>query len=158
MEKISPHISYKEATRSSTAIKKGILNAPSPLQLMAMRRLAMEVFEPLRNHFGVPVYISSFFRSKKLNKIIGGSMSSQHLCLNGAAAMDIDADVFGGCTNKEIFEYIRDHLDYDQLIWEYGTDDNPDWVHVSFKVADNRREMLRAKRIKGLRTVYERMA
>lgn len=155
MTNISNHISYKEATRSNTATKNGIDNTPDKEQLKNMQLLANSVFEPLRNFVGKPIFIPSFFRSEQLNVIIGGAKSSQH-CARRGAAMDIDADTFGGVTNKQIFEYIRDNLVFDQLIWEFGTDDNPAWVHVSFNEGKNRLEILKAYKSNGL-TKYERL-
>jgi hypothetical protein len=139
MENISEHITYTEATKSLTAIKWGIDNTPNEKQLTNMKNLAVAVFEPLRAHFNMKLGISSFFRSKALNDHVNGSITSQHMADNGAA-IDIDADIYGGITNKEIFDYIKDNLDYDQLIWEYGTKENPAWVHVSYKETGNRHQ------------------
>ena len=92
---------------------------------------------------GIPIGISSFYRSPKLNQKVKGSKTSQHI---KGEAMDIDADIFGGITNKEIFDYIKDNLDFHELIWEYGDDDNPAWVHVSLKrVGKNKKQILRIK-------------
>lgn len=116
-----------------------------------MKRLAEHIFEPLRSHFGNhPIKVNSFFRSNRLNKLVGGSKTSQH---TKGQAIDID-DSYGGATNKEMFDYIREHLDFDQLIWEFGNDDNPDWVHVSYvSQFQNRKKVLRAYRKKG-KVVY----
>ena len=86
---------------------------------------------------GNPININSFFRRAELNSLIGGSKNSQHLCNNGVA-MDLDSD-----NNKEIFDYIHDNLVFDQLIWEYGDNDNPAWVHVSYHKDNNRQQSLR---------------
>jgi hypothetical protein len=144
MEKISKHISYKEATRSNTAIRKGINNTPDGDQLIAMKLVAEKVFEPMREHFGKPIRINSFLRVSALNVAVGGSKSSQH-CKGEA----IDMDGLNGLTNKEIFNYIKDNLDFDQLIWEYGTDKEPDWVHVSYSANGNRKQILKAIKGKG---------
>jgi len=144
MEKISKHISYKEATRSNTAIRKGINNTPDGDQLIAMKLVAEKVFEPMREHFGKPIRINSFLRVFALNVAVGGSKSSQH-CKGEA----IDMDGLNGLTNKEIFNYIKDNLDFDQLIWEYGTDKEPDWVHVSYSANGNRKQILKAIKGKG---------
>ncbi|MCG8477050.1 MAG: D-Ala-D-Ala carboxypeptidase family metallohydrolase, partial [Cytophagales bacterium] len=112
-------------------------------------------FEPLRARFNRPIGISSFFRSAELNKKIGGSSRSQHCSPDGQAAMDIDADIFGGIENREIFEFIRDELPFDQLIWEFGDGSNPDWVHVSLKSTDNRKQILKAVK-HGSKTLYLR--
>lgn len=153
---ISEHISNAEATKSATATKAGIDNTPSAVQLLNMRRIATQIFEPLRNSFGVPLGISSFFRSKELNKVLGGSPTSQHCCNGESAAMDIDADIYGYAANSAVFHYIAKNCDFDQLIWEYGDDYEPAWVHVSQKLDGNRGEILKAKRVRG-RTVYEKM-
>lgn len=152
MEKISKHIAYNEVVISGTAKRLGIDNTPSKEQLNNIKLLADKVFEPLREHFDVPIYIASGFRSDELNKAIRGAKSSQHMANNGAA-FDLDADRYGRITNAEIFNYILEHLDFDQLIWEFGTDDNPDWVHVSYKAGDNRKSVLKAYKENG-RTKY----
>jgi len=151
--RISKHISYKEATRSEVASRLGIDNTPGEYELQNMQLLAEKVFEPLRKHFGVPILVSSFYRSDELNKAVRGSSRSQH---KEGRAMDLD-DVLGGVTNAEMFSYIKDNLDYDQIIWEYGDDENPDWVHVSYVSEDqNRKHILRATRRKG-KTIYEQI-
>ena len=148
--KISKHISAREAIESYTAKRKGIENIPNEYQLTNMVALAENVFEPLREWVGGPVKINSFFRSEELNKAIGGSSKSQHC---QGRAIDID-DVYGHKTNAEMYEYIKNNLDFDQLIWEFGTDNNPDWVHVSYVSVDgNRRRCLKAAR-NGGKTVY----
>ena len=146
MVKISKHISYKEATRSATALRLGIDNVPNEYELQNMEIVAKKVFEPLREAVNVPIKINSFFRSEKLNKAIGGSSKSQHC---QGRAIDID-DVYGNVSNAYMFYYIKDNLDFDQLIWEIGTDDNPDWVHVSYVDEDsNRKRCLKAVREDG---------
>lgn len=142
---ISPHISYEEAIRSDVAKRLGIKNYFTPEQLVRMTALAEKVFEPLRTHFKVPIFIASFFRNPEINKLIGGAKNSQHMANNGAA-IDLDAQTYGRLTNKEIFDYIKDNLEFDQLIWEFGNDNEPDWVHVSYNEGHNRGEILRATR------------
>jgi len=143
---ISKHISYKEGVYSRTATRLDIENTPNDEQLNNMILLAEEVFEPLRSWVGGPIKINSFFRSPKLNKAIGGSTTSQHC---KGQAMDID-DTFGRATNAEMYHFIKEHLDFDQMIWEFGDDDNPDWVHISFvSEDDNRRRCLKAYKEKG---------
>jgi len=100
--RISKHVSYYEATKSNTAIKFGIKNNPSNQQLQNMKLIAEKIFEPLRNNFNCPIGISSFFRSQQLNDKIGGATKSQHC---KGEAMDLDADIFGKISNKEIFDY-----------------------------------------------------
>jgi len=143
---ISKHISYKEGVRSNTATRRGIDNTPNNEQLDNMELVAEEVFEPLRAYVGGPIKINSFFRCPELNKAIGGSSKSQHC---KGQAMDID-DTFGRMTNAEMYHWIKDYLDFDQMIWEFGDDDNPDWVHVSYvSPEENRGRCLKAYREDG---------
>ena len=143
---ISKHISYKEGVYSTTATRLHLDNTPNDEQLNNMELVAEEVFEPLRVYVGGPIKINSFFRSPELNKAIGGSGKSQHC---RGQAIDID-DTFGKATNAEMYHWIKDNLDFDQMIWEFGDDDNPDWVHVSYVSAeDNRNRCLKAYRENG---------
>ena len=145
-DRISEHISLKEGVKSHTATRLSIDNTPRDLDLINMKTIAEKVFEPLRKWVGGPIAINSFYRSPKLNSAIGGSTSSQH-CIG--CAIDID-DTYGYKTNAEMFEYIKCNLDYDQMIWEFGDDTNPNWVHVSYISEDvNRRRLLKAIKIKG---------
>ena len=140
-DRISEHISLKEGIKSHTATRLNIDNVPSSLDLINMKTIAEKVFEPLRKWVNGPITINSFYRSPKLNSAIGGSTSSQHC---SGRAFDID-DKYGYKTNAEMFEYIKCNLDFDQMIWEFGSDDNPDWVHVSYISEDsNRRRCLKA--------------
>jgi hypothetical protein len=149
--RISKHISLREATHSATAKRRGIENTPNEEQLDAMYKVAEFIFEPLRLYVGGAIKITSFFRSPKVNKAIGGVSSSQHC---KGQAIDID-DVFDHNTNAEMFEYIRENLDFDQLIWEFGDSNNPAWLHVSYvSKAKNRNRVLRAVKRNG-RTKYE---
>lgn len=151
MDKISNHITFRESINSYTAKRKGIENTPNEYEITNMYILAHKVFEPLRKWVGGPIKINSFFRSEELNKAIGGSSTSQHC---QGRAMDID-DVYGYKTNAEMFNYIKDNLDFDQLIWEFGTDDNPDWIHISYcSVDENRKRCLKAYRENG-KTKYK---
>ena len=146
MTKISKHISYKEATRSITTIRLGIDNKPFEYELGNMKAVAENIFEPLRKWVGGAIKVTSFFRSEKLNQAIGGSVSSQHC---QGRAIDID-DVYGHKTNAEMFEYIKDNLDFDTIIWEFGTDDNPAWIHVSYVSNErNRGRVLKAIKENG---------
>ena len=147
---ISEHISYKEGVYSITAIRRGIDNNPNDEQLDNMELVAEEVFEPLRVYVNGPIKINSFFRCPELNKAIGGSGKSQHC---QGQAIDLD-DTFGRATNAEMYHFIKKHLDFDQMIWEFGDDDNPDWVHVSYvSEKDNRNRCLKAYR-EGGKTKY----
>lgn len=143
---ISKHISYKEGVYSRTATRLGIKNNPNAEQMENMIAIAEEVFEPLRAYVGGPIKINSFFRSPELNKAIGGSTKSQHC---HGQAIDLD-DTFGRCTNAEMFKFIKEHLDFDQIIWEFGNDENPDWVHVSYvSPGQNRKRCLKAFKENG---------
>ena len=149
--KISPNLNLAELTRSETGKRHGIDNTPTAEHLENFKILAERVFEPIRAHFGVPIFISSGYRSKALNELIKGSPSSQHC---KGQAIDIDMDGGNGeVTNRMIFDFIKNKLDFDQLIWEFGTDLNPDWVHVSFMKSGNRKQKLKAIRTSG-KTTY----
>ena len=138
---ISEHISYKEGVYSITSIRRGINNTPNDEQLNNMELIAEKIFEPLRQHVGGPIKINSFFRCPELNKAIGGSSKSQHC---KGQAMDID-DTYGRMTNAEMYHWIKDNLDFDQMIWEFGNDDNPDWIHISYvSPGENRNRCLKA--------------
>jgi zinc D-Ala-D-Ala carboxypeptidase len=139
MEDISDHISYTEATKSSTAIRHGIDNTPDRRTLERMKLLALKVFEPVRKHFGIAIAITSFFRCSALNLIVGGSKTSQHVT---GEAMDLDGDVYGLISNTDIFHYIKDNMEVDQLIAEFKDKDHPAWIHVSFKKENNRNQIL----------------
>ena len=133
--KVSPHVSYREAVYSHTAMRRGLDNTPTEQDLARMSLVANKVFEPLREWVGGPIRINSFYRGPKLNIAIGGSAKSQHMT---GQAMDID-DTYGHKTNAEMFNYIKDNLEFDQMIWEFGTSKNPDWVHVSYTTPNKNR-------------------
>ena len=152
--KLSKNLSLSECTKSNTANRLGINNTPDDEWIVEnLKGIAEEVFQPIRNAFKCPIYVSSGYRSEELNRAIGGSIRSQHV---QGRALDLDADVFGGCTNGEIFQYILNNLTFDQLIWEFGDEDNPDWVHVSY-VRDgvNRGRCLKACRDEKGKVYYE---
>jgi len=153
--KLSKNLSLAEVTKSTTAKRLGIDNTPDDWTKENLRQVALNIFQPLRDAFGCPIYVSSGYRSAELNTAIGGSKRSQHV---EGRALDLDADVFGRCTNSEIFRYILNNLTFDQLIWEFGDEDNPDWVHVSF-VYDgiNRGRCLKAYRDDKGQVVYDVM-
>mgnify|MGYP003140504080 CR=1 FL=1 len=146
MRRISEHVSHKEGVHSNTALRLGLDNTPNPDQLLCMHAIARDVFEPLREWVGGPIKINSFFRGEPVNTAIGGSVRSQHM---KGQALDLD-DTFGHKTNAEMYHYIKDNLDFDQLIWEFGDDDNPNWIHVSYVThRDNRKKLTIAKRVNG---------
>lgn len=151
--KLSEHLDLSEVTRSDMAKRKGISNMPTPEHLENFKKLAQNIFEPIRKHFGVPIHISSGYRSKALNTAIGGSLTSQH-CSGEAIDIDMDGSA-NGVTNKMVFEFIKANLNFDQLIWEFGTKDAPDWVHVSFETTGKqRKQILRAVKSGG-KTTYQ---
>ena len=137
MKNISKYITYLEATTSQTATRKGIVNTPGDKELINMQLVGIRVFDVVREHFDTPLRVSSFYRSLLLNNSIGGAKTSQHV--KGQA---IDIQGTGEVTNKMIFDYIKDNLDFDQLINEY----NYSWVHVSYVSKDkNRKQILNIK-------------
>jgi len=140
MKKISKHISYKEATHSDYAKRNKIANKPKAEHIENMELLAEKVFEPLREWVEAPIKVNSMFRSLELNSALKGAVSSSHLTGN---AMDITS--MGGKSNLEMFHYIKDNLDFDQLIWEFGAE--PKWLHVSYESEkENRKQVLVTKR------------
>lgn len=145
--KLSKYLTLSEATKSQTAIRKGIDNTPNEEQFHAMVYVATFGFDPIREHIGAALGASSFFRSPELNVAIGGAKSSQHM---KGEAIDIDADIFGHGSNKEIFEWIQSNLDFDQVIGEGNKPDGDfEWIHLSMvdpaKGRKNRKEVLYAK-------------
>lgn len=153
---LSKHLALEEVTASASATRLGVENDPSPAHEDNLRALAGAIFEPLRVHMGVPIYVSSGYRSAKLNDAIAGAArKSQHL---EGEALDLDQEGRGtGITNREVFLWIRDNLPFDQLIWEFGDDTNPQWVHVSYTQHRRRRgEVLRASRAASGAAAYIR--
>ena len=141
---LSKNLTLAEATKSITAKRLGINNTPDEWVTENLRQVAINIFQPLRDNFGCPIYVSSGYRSEELNVAIGGSSRSQHV---EGRALDLDADVYGRCTNAQIFNWIKDNLEFDQLIWEFGDENNPDWVHVSYIYdGNNRNRCLKAER------------
>tara|TARA_B110000091_G_scaffold25089_1_gene23963 strand:- start:199 stop:660 length:462 start_codon:yes stop_codon:yes gene_type:complete len=146
--KLSNNLSVKEVTKSNTAKRYGISNEPTIEHLENLKAIALNIFQPTRDYFKKPIYVSSGYRSKALNKKIGGSKKSQH---SKGQALDLDAHTFGGLTNKELFDFISEHLEFDQIIWEFGTYEEPDWVHVSYvSEGINRGESLKAYKANGI--------
>jgi len=150
---LSKNLTLAEVTKSTTAKRLGIDNTPDEWTTENLRQVAINIFQPLREAFGCPIYVSSGYRSGELNTAIGGSSRSQHV---EGRALDLDADVYGGCTNAQIFNWIKENVEFDQLIWEFGDEDNPDWVHVSYVYdGDNRKRCLKACRDDNGKTYYE---
>lgn len=145
--KLSEHLELAEVTRSDNAKRLGISNMPTEQHLSNLKLWAEHIFEPIRAHFGRPIFLSSGYRSAELNaKTPGSSSTSQH---SSGEAGDIDMDGTE-ISNAQIFKFVKENLNFDQLIWEYGTDANPDWVHVSYESSGKqRKQILRCKRVNG---------
>lgn len=145
MENISEHISYEEGMKSSTAIRLGIDNTPTEEILENMKLTAEKIFEPLRNQISqlrgkdTSIQITSFYRCEKLNSIIGGSKTSQHC---KGQAMDIETN-YPDFDKKKLFLFIKEKCAFDQLIWEFGDDNEPAWIHVSYS-NNNRGQILKS--------------
>lgn len=140
--RLSQHFTLAELTFSQTAARRGIDNTPNAEQIAALRLLCIEVLEPVRRHYGRPVFVSSGFRSPALNRAIGGAATSQHS--RGEAA---DFTV-AGVGVLEVARWMHRHLHYDQLIYEFGR-----WVHVSYREGRLRNQELTARLVGG-RTGY----
>ena len=145
---LSKNFTLKELTASDTAKAKGISNEPDAKQLAAMQLLVEKILQPLRDGIDKPIKVSSGLRVPALNKAIGGSVTSQH-CKGEA----VDIQMSGKTGNAKLFNYIKENLVFDQMIWEFGTQENPEWVHVSYSAKGNRGEILRAYKKDG-RTRY----
>ena len=150
--KLSNNFSLKELTASQTAARKGIDNTPSPTHQANLKSLCTSVLQPIRDYFSRVVSVSSGYRSQELCLAIGSKITSQHA--KGEAA---DFEIFG-ISNKELADYIHEHLDYDQLILEYWKESDPNsgWVHCSYSENNNRNQYLKAVKIDGA-TKYESM-
>jgi hypothetical protein len=146
--RLSKNLMLTEMTRSESGKRRGISNQPTKEHIENMKILAEKVFQPIRGHFKVPIRISSGYRSRELNAIIGGSQTSQH---SEGKAMDVDMDGTK-ITNKQIFDFIRQNLEWDQLVNEFDYS----WVHVSFNLGKNRKQVLEAYKQNG-KTFYRPM-
>ena len=147
--KISAHLDLSELTRSESAKRHGIKNMPNQEHIANLKTLAEKVFEPIRANFRVPIRISSGYRSKELNAKIGGSAKSQH---SKGEAIDIDMDGTS-ITNKQIFDYVKDNLQFTQLIAEFPVNGDLSWVHIGYDKNNLKKEILVAKKLYG-KTVY----
>jgi hypothetical protein len=148
---LSKNFEVAEFARSSSAKRLGISNQPTEAHIANMKLLCEKVLQPVRDHFGRSIFLSSGYRSAALNvKTPGASSTSQH-CTGEAVDIDMDGTEV---SNKEVFDFIKEHLEFDQLIWEFGTDANPDWVHVSYEsTGKQRKQVLKAVK-QGKTTVY----
>lgn len=153
MEKISDHITMAEAIRSEVAVRKGLSNNPTPQQIENMKMWAEKVFEPTRAYVSqlrgkdTPLLLTSFLRTVAVNAAVGGSGTSSHCAGEKTgieeAAGDIEAN-YPDFTNKDLFMLIKEKIAFDQLIWEFGDENQPAWVHVGFRRQGNRMQVLRA--------------
>ena len=148
---LSKNFSLKELTASQTAARKGIDNTPSPTHQTNLKSLCTPVLQPVRDHFSRVVSVSSGYRSAALCLAIGSKTTSQHA--KGEAA---DFELFG-VSNKELADYIHEHLDYDQLILEYWKEEDPNagWVHCSYSEGNNRKQYLKAYKDENNKTCYQ---
>ena len=148
---LSKNFSLQELIKSQTAERKGIDNTPSPEHQENLKSLCTAILQPVRDHFSKVVTISSGYRSPELCTAIGSKITRQHA--KGQAA---DFEIFG-VSNKELADYIHEHLDYDQLILEYWKESDPNsgWVHCSFSQGKNRRQYLKAYKDENNKTRYE---
>ena len=143
--KLSEHLSLIEVTRSDYAKRNGINNMPNPEHTENLIELANHIFEPIRKHFNKPIHVSSGYRCKQLNTAIGGAKNSQH-----TVGQAIDIDQGDRKENMEIFDFIKNNLEFDQLILEYPVGGLPDWVHVSYDTnGKQRKEILIATKENG---------
>jgi hypothetical protein len=147
--KLSEHLDLSEIIRSESAKRNGILNMPTPEHIENLKALAEKIFEPIRNHFKVPIRVSSGYRSKELNAKVGGSKTSDH-CFG--YAIDLDADGTS-ITNNEIFYFIKDNLKFKQLIFEFPVNGQASWIHISYQASNLKNEILIAKKLYG-KTIY----
>ena len=149
--KLTQNFSLNELTKSQTAERNGIDNTPSTEHQENLKSLCEMILQPIRDHFGQVVSVSSGYRSPELCTAIGSSIQSQH-----AKGEACDFEIFG-VSNKELADYIDQNLDYDQLILEYWKGDNEPnsgWVHCSYTDGNNRKQYLRAYKENGS-TKYE---
>ena len=151
--KLSKNLWLSEVTKSNTAIRRGIDNNPTKLHIANLTYLAEKVFQPIREHFGHPIFVSSGYRSKDLNEAIGGSQKSFH---SHGMALDLDMDGKSTITNTDIFNFIKNNIDYTELIWEFGTEDKPDWVHVAIAKGREQEKKAKIAHREGGRTKYKK--
>jgi hypothetical protein len=147
--KLTANFTLNELTQSETALRKGLDNAPTQDVISALQTLAVNVLQPVREHYGRGVKVNSGYRSPEVNASVGGSKTSDH-CKGQAADIEIP-----GVANAELAAYIRDELQFTQLILEFYTPGVPDsgWVHVSYDPANLKKQVMTATKRDG-KTVY----
>ena len=141
---IGKYTTLESVCKSETAIRHDIDNKPDAIQLHAIKLLAEQIYDPLCDHFQRSIPYTSWFRNSVVNSMVGGARKSHHV-LGEAVDLDMDLQPLAVITNSSIFYYIYTNLPFDQLIWEYGNDQNPAWVHVSFSASRQRKQVLRIK-------------
>lgn len=141
---LSEHVTIAEFEYSETAMNYGISNKMDSTQTQKAKLLCENVFEKIRTHLGKPIKINSGFRSLALNKRMGGAKNSQH-CLGEAMDLNIQ--------DKKVFDWIKNNIEFDQLIYEFGSDLAPQWIHISYRQGNNRKQVLRGIKKAG-KTVY----
>jgi hypothetical protein len=146
---LTKNFTLAEMTKSETALRHGMDNTPGEQEIAALKLLAEKVLQPVRDHFGRGVKVNSGFRHPEVNAKVGGSKTSDH-CRGQAADIEIP-----GVPNAELAEWIKDNLEFRQLILEFYTPGIPDsgWVHVSYVAEDNKKQVLTATKQNG-KTVY----
>ena len=146
---LSKSFTLNELTKSQEATRLGIDNTPNEEHILNLKLLCENILQPFRDFYGMPVSVSSGFRSPNLCEAIGSSRTSQHA--RGQAA---DFEIFS-VANKELAEFIIKHLDYDQCILEFWNENEPNsgWVHCSFNSQGNRKQFLQAQKLNG-RVIY----
>ena len=152
--KLTANFTLDELIKSQTAIRKGINNNPSPDQIENLKALAVNILQPVRSNFGKPIIISSGFRCAELCIAIGSSVKSQHCADNQAAAADFE---IWGTSNEKLAKWIKAELEFDPLILEFWSEENPNsgWVHCSYSSNQNRNQSLVASKNEEGKTKYK---
>lgn len=151
--KLSPHFTYEEFTHSDYAKKHGINNDMGQTEYYNAERLCLDVLEPIRDELGMPINITSGYRSPELNSKIGGAKYSQHMTSSAADCVCKD--------NKKLFDTAvrlmkEGEIEVSQIIWEFGTDKRPDWVHIGLNNISKHNEVLKATKKNG-KTIYTKL-
>lgn len=141
---LSKYLSYQQAIKSDTAKKHKLDNSPNAAEIENLKHLGKNIYDKIYEKFNGNVKLTSVFRNGPVNKKVGGSSTSQH---RFGQALDIQGT--NGVTNKQIFKYVKENLDYHQIIWEFGSTTEPNWVHVGYKPSGNRKTNTRAKKVNG---------
>ncbi len=141
---LTKNFSLIELVSSETATRRNIDNTPNSEVIYNLALVCINVMQPIRDWYGQAINITSGYRSPKLNKAIGGSLTSDH-CYGRAIDFTVPKHDF-----KKVFEFIKSNLQFDQLIWEFGDDIAPNWIHVSYRESGNRKQVLKAVKQNGV--------